>query len=40
MSFNRFSCQQLAFFDTFGYLAFPGLFGDCKEEIIDAFEAV
>ena len=40
MSSNRLSDQQLAFFEIFGYLAFPGLLADRKEEIIDAFEAV
>ena len=25
--------QQLSFFDTFGYLAFPGLMADCIDEI-------
>jgi ectoine hydroxylase-related dioxygenase (phytanoyl-CoA dioxygenase family) len=32
--------QQLNFFETFGYLAFPGLMGDCIEEIIAEFEAL
>jgi hypothetical protein len=32
--------QQVAFFDTFGYLKFPGLLADCTAEIIDEFEAV
>lgn len=32
--------QQLDFFDTFGYLAFPGLMRDVIEEIIDAFEEI
>ena len=32
--------QQITFFDTFGYLAFPGLFADEADTIIDRFEAV
>lgn len=32
--------QQLAFMDTFGYLAFPGLLDDRIEQITDTFEAV
>lgn len=32
--------QQKAFFETFGFLAFPGLMADCVDEIIDAFEAI
>lgn len=32
--------HQLAFFETFGYLAFPGLLKDCIHEIIEAFEEV
>jgi len=32
--------QQLSFFDTFGYLAFPGLMADCIDEIIAEFEAL
>ena len=32
--------QQLAFMDTFGYLAFPGLLTDCIDRIIEEFEAV
>ena len=32
--------QQLDSFDTFGYLAFPGLMSDVIEEIIDAFEEI
>ena len=34
------SDQQLAFFDTFGYLAFPGLLSDDIAAITDAFEAI
>ncbi len=32
--------HQLAFFDTFGYLAFPGLFADDIDRITGAFENV
>lgn len=32
--------QQHAFFDTFGYLAFPGLISDRIQGVIDAFEQV
>ena len=31
--------QQIRFFDTFGYLGFPGLLADRAQGIIDAFEA-
>src|SRR5260370_1480680 len=31
---------QLSFFETFGYLAFPGLMADCIDEIIAEFEAL
>ena len=34
----RLTDQQLAFFDTFGFLAFPGLFADDIDKITDAFE--
>ena len=37
---TRLSDQQLAFFDTFGYLHLPGLLDDCIGEIIDAFEQI
>ena len=30
--------QQLSFFDTFGYLGFPGLFADEIDRMTDAFE--
>jgi hypothetical protein len=36
----KLSDQQLDFFDTFGYLAFPGLLTDVIDEIIDAFEDI
>jgi hypothetical protein len=32
--------QQIAFFNTLGYLAFPGLMSDCVNEIVREFEAV
>jgi hypothetical protein len=32
--------QQLHFFDTFGFLAFPGLMTDRIEAVIDEFEAI
>lgn len=32
--------QQIAFFETFGYLAFPDLLADCIAEITNEFEAV
>ena len=32
--------QQLRFFETFGFLKFPGLFTDEADAIIDAFEQV
>ena len=34
------TAQQRAFFDTFGYLAFPGLLLDRIDEITHAFEAI
>ncbi|MAE62638.1 MAG: hypothetical protein CMJ18_00065 [Phycisphaeraceae bacterium] len=34
------SPEQIAFYETFGYLAFPGLVADRIDEIVDAFEAV
>src|SRR6478672_628949 len=32
--------QQLAFFETFGFLAFPGLLADRIQQITDEFEAI
>ena len=40
MTEHRLSSQQLQFFDTFGFLSFPGLLADSIDDIIDAFEAV
>lgn len=36
----QLSPQQLSFFQTFGYLSFPGLLSDRIDEIIREFEAV
>ncbi len=36
----RLSEQQLQFFDTFGFLGFPGLFADDVEAIIEGFEQI
>ena len=40
MSDTRLTPEQLRFFDTFGFLAFPGWLEDCIGEITDAFEQV
>ena len=40
MSTTRLTKEQLAQFDTFGYLGFPGLLADKADAIIAAFEAV
>ena len=40
MGTSRLTHQQLAFFDTFGYLYCPGLLADCATQIIDEFETV
>ena len=32
---QKLSQHQLDFFDTFGYLAFPGLLNDCIDKIIE-----
>jgi hypothetical protein len=37
---TRLTPQQLAFFDTFGYLFFPGLLADRIDQISAGFEAV
>ena len=37
---TRLNDQQMAAFDTFGFLSFPGLLADCADKIIDEFEAV
>ena len=36
----RLTQQQIGFFDTFGYLAFPGLFADEITKVTDSFEQV
>ncbi len=36
----RLTDAQIAFFETFGYLGFPGLMADRIDEIISEFEAV
>ena len=40
MTSTRFTDQQMAFFNTFGFLYFPGLLADCVDKIINEFEAV
>lgn len=40
MAPTQLTDQQMAFFDTFGYLYFPGLLADCVDKIIDAFEEI
>jgi ectoine hydroxylase-related dioxygenase (phytanoyl-CoA dioxygenase family) len=40
MTTTRLNEQQLAQFDTFGYLGFPGLLADRADAIIEEFEAV
>ena len=40
MSQTRLTDQQLTFFNTFGYLYFPGLLTDCVDRIIEEFERV
>src|SRR5215216_3381264 len=40
MSSTRLTEQQLAFFDTFGFLAFPGLLADSIDKVIAEFESV
>jgi len=37
---QKLSKHQLDFFDTFGYLGFPGLLKDCVDKIIEEFEDV
>ena len=36
----RLTKQQLNYFDTFGFMRFPGLFADEIGEITDAFETL
>ena len=40
MNSTQLNSQQLAVFDTFGYLYYPGLLADCIGRIIDEFETV
>jgi len=40
MAQTRLTEQQLNFFNTFGYLYFPGLLADCVDRIIAEFERV
>jgi hypothetical protein len=40
MTPTRLTDQQLAFFETFGFLSFPGLLADRIQQIIDEFEAI
>ena len=37
---TRLTEQQLAFFETFGYLSFPGLLADCVDRVIEEFETI
>ena len=37
---ERLKEEQVNFFQTFGYLGFPGLMADRYEEIVREFEAV
>ena len=37
---KRLSEQQMAFFDTFGFLYFPGLLADSADRIIEEFERI
>ena len=40
MTSTQLNDQQMAFFETFGFLSFPGLLADCADKIIDEFEAI
>ena len=40
MADTRLTRQQINFFNTFGYLHFPGLLADCVDRIIEEFEKV
>lgn len=40
MASTRLTDQQFTFFETFGYLYFPGLLADCVDKIISEFETV
>ena len=40
MTETKLTPQQIQFFNTFGYLCFPGLMADCIDRVIEEFEAV
>ena len=40
MTDTRLTEQQINFFNTFGFLHFPGLLADCVDRIIEEFEKV
>ncbi len=40
MSRSHLTEQQLSFFNTFGYLYFPGLLADCIDRVIGEFELI
>ena len=40
MTSTRLTEQQLAFFDTFGFVSFPGLLADRIDRVIEEFEAI
>ena len=40
MGTTRLTQKQMAFFNTFGYLYFPGLLADCADKIIEEFERI
>ena len=40
MTDTRLTQQQIDFFNTFGYLCFPGLLADCIDRIIAEFERI
>ncbi len=40
MTSTQLNDQQMAFFDTFGFLYFPGLLADCANKIVDEFESI
>ena len=37
---QKLSQEQMAFFETFGFLYFPGLLSDCIDKIIYEFEQI
>ena len=40
MAETRLTPKQIHFFNTFGYLVFPGLLADCVDRIIEEFEHI